>query len=151
MPLSGIRILLSYSGATFEAYTSRAGVINGWCHRAFTKPRANNINHGGWLHCRLTFSSVARGTVHAEYWLHEEDQHLFILHWGLDDHKLEHFPTPLDSPWVVACERLAGTIPADPATPALHQQAAPSTSLFFPTLPSLEPISFQFSNGLLPV
>jgi len=45
--------------------------------------------------------------------LHEEDQHLFVLHWGLNDYELEHFPTPLDSPWVAASERL---VPANQIT-----------------------------------
>jgi len=59
MPLSGIRILLYYSGTEFEAYTSRAGIIDGWCHRVFTWARPDIIDADGWLHCCLTFSSVA--------------------------------------------------------------------------------------------
>ena len=46
-PVPDVRVLLSYQGVAFEAYTSSAGVVESWCRRDYTQDQSAASDAGG--------------------------------------------------------------------------------------------------------
>ena len=105
-PLPSIHVLLEYLGTEFEAYTSHAGIADGWFCRDWKKQCPRYVDVNGCRHCSLAFSCGMWGTIRVERWLSENRRHIFVLHLG--DREINHFSTSLSCPFNLFLERALG-------------------------------------------
>lgn len=132
-PLPGIHISLEYEGSGFEAITSSAGVVEGWCSRANYRSDKHDATESH--HCSLKFSSFIWGVVHAEHLLPVGDWHLFVLRWGVANFELTCFSTPPLAYSEGTNKEGGRTDPVDQASPG-EQRSMPSTPRLLTALPS---------------